>query len=102
MQESLTDDALEVIRRNMARQVSRGAIESSDAEKAIERISFGESLKAFSQSDLVIEAATEDESTKRVIFKELCPLLKPDAIAISVIGRQVSSIRRFAKCSLCV
>ncbi len=82
------DDALDVIRRNMSRQVSRGLIESGDADKAVERISFGDDFKAFGQSDLVIEAATEDESIKRVIFKELCPQLKPGAI----VGSNTSSI----------
>ena len=82
------DDALDVIRRNMSRQVGRGLIESNDAEQAIERITFGESFAAFGKSDLVIEAATEDESIKRLIFKELCPQLKPGAI----IGSNTSSI----------
>lgn len=82
------DDAIDVIRKNMTRQVSRGLIESDDAEKAISRISFGEDFKSFSQSDLVIEAATEDESIKRLIFKELCPELKPGAL----VGSNTSSI----------
>lgn len=82
------DDAVEVIRRNMSRQVGRGLIESSDAEQAIERIKFGDKFDAFGQSDLVIEAATEDESIKRLIFKELCPQLKPGAI----LGSNTSSI----------
>ena len=30
--------------------------------------------------DLVIEAATEDETVKRKIFAELCPVLKPEAM----------------------
>ncbi len=33
--------------------------------------------------DLVIEAATEDESVKRKIFIDLCPKLKPDTILAS-------------------
>jgi 3-hydroxybutyryl-CoA dehydrogenase len=31
-------------------------------------------------SDLVIEAATEDETVKRKIFAQLCPQLNPEAI----------------------
>ncbi|MGI9479286.1 MAG: 3-hydroxybutyryl-CoA dehydrogenase [Hyphomicrobiaceae bacterium] len=82
------DDAIDVIRKNMTRQVSRGVIESEQAEKAIERISFGENFESFAQSDLVIEAATEDESIKRLIFKELCPMLKNGAL----VGSNTSSI----------
>ena len=31
-------------------------------------------------ADLVIEAATEDETVKRKIFAQLCPILNPEAI----------------------
>jgi len=34
-------------------------------------------------TDLVIEAATEDESVKRKIFAQLCPILNPEAIIAS-------------------
>ena len=37
-------------------------------------------LSGFADADLVIEAATEDETVKRKIFVALCPFLKPDAI----------------------
>ncbi len=67
------DGAIEIIRKNMTRQVSRGLIESDEAEKAIGRISFGDSFKAFGDSDLVLEAATEDESVKRLIFQRPLP-----------------------------
>lgn len=82
------DAAIEVIRKNLTRQVSRGLIESDKVEHTINRISFGPSFDIFGKSDLVIEAATEDESIKRMIFKELCPHLSPDAI----IGSNTSSI----------
>lgn len=82
------DGAIEIIRKNMTRQVSRGLIESDEAEKAIGRISFSDSFKAFGDSDLVLEAATEDESVKRLIFKDLCPHLKAGAI----VGSNTSSI----------
>ena len=59
------DAAIESIRKNLGRQVGRGLIENDEAEKAIGRISFAEDFKAFGGSDLVLEAATEDESVKR-------------------------------------
>ncbi|MGO6908346.1 3-hydroxyacyl-CoA dehydrogenase NAD-binding domain-containing protein, partial [Rhizobium ruizarguesonis] len=31
-------------------------------------------------SDLVIEAATEDETVKRKIYAQVCPVLKPEAL----------------------
>ena len=37
-------------------------------------------MQGLGDADLVIEAATEDETVKRKIFVALCPFLKPDAI----------------------
>ncbi len=82
------DAAMKTIEKNLKRQVSRGIVEHGDAEKALQRITFGESFEAFAQSDLVVEAATEDEQVKRAIFQQLCPHLKPEAI----VGSNTSSI----------
>ena len=82
------DTAIETIRKNMARQVGRGIIEADAIEPAIGRISFAEDFSAFGNSDLVLEAATEDEAVKRSIFKELCPHIRRNAI----VGSNTSSI----------
>jgi 3-hydroxybutyryl-CoA dehydrogenase len=82
------DAAMKTIEKNLKRQVSRGIVEHGDAEKALKRITFGEGFEAFAQSDLVVEAATEDEQIKRAIFQQLCPHLKPEAI----VGSNTSSI----------
>jgi 3-hydroxybutyryl-CoA dehydrogenase len=82
------DTAIATIDKNLARQVASGKITEEDKKKALARISYADSLQAFSDADLVIEAATEDETVKRKIFVALCPFLKPDAI----IGTNTSSI----------
>jgi len=74
------DAALQNIEKNMSRQVASGKISEEDRDKALARISFAETLEAFADADLVVEAATEDETVKRKIFVALCPFLKPDAI----------------------
>jgi 3-hydroxybutyryl-CoA dehydrogenase len=74
------DAALQNIEKNMSRQVASGKISEEDRDKALARISFAETLQAFADADLVVEAATEDETVKRKIFVALCPFLKPDAI----------------------
>ena len=74
------DAALEKIGKNMSRQVSSGKISEEDRDKALARISFAETFQDFADADLVVEAATEDETVKRKIFVALCPFLKPDAI----------------------
>jgi 3-hydroxybutyryl-CoA dehydrogenase len=76
------------INGNMARQVSRKRISEEERQAALTRITPVDTLDAFSDCDLVIEAATEKEDVKRTIFATLCPALKPDAI----IGSNTSSI----------
>ncbi len=74
------DEALAKIDKNLARQVASGKISEEDRQKTLSRISYAETLAGLGDADLVIEAATEDETVKRKIFVALCPFLKPDAI----------------------
>ena len=68
------DNALSAtIERNMARQVSRGLITDAEMQQALKRISHAADMAAVGQADLVIEAATEDETVKRKIFADLLP-----------------------------
>ena len=75
--------AIDQIARNMERQVKRGKIDAADKDAALARIAPGGSLEIFGDSDIVIEAASENEEIKREIFKALCPLIKPQAIVCS-------------------
>ena len=74
------DAAIDLITKNLERQVSKGKISEDEKNAALGRISFAETFEGFSDADLVVEAATEDETVKRKIFVSLCPFLKPDAI----------------------
>jgi 3-hydroxybutyryl-CoA dehydrogenase len=65
---------------NLARQVSKGTIADEQRRLAVSRIVSAERFDDLAPCDLVIEAATEDESTKRQIFSTLCASLKPDAL----------------------
>ncbi|MDH3594760.1 MAG: 3-hydroxybutyryl-CoA dehydrogenase [Rhodospirillales bacterium] len=76
-------DALKTIGANMARQVAREKITEADKTAALARISTGTSLEAFKDCDVVVESVTEDEELKKDIFRELCPILKPEAIVCS-------------------
>ena len=73
-------EALATINGNMARQVSSGALGEEDRNKAIARISAAPKIEDLASLDLVIEAATEDETVKRKIYANLCPVLNPEAI----------------------
>ena len=77
------DKAMKVIENGLARQVKREKIAESDVAPALKRIKTGDTLSLFKSSDLVIEAATEDEELKKDILRELCPLMKKDAIIAS-------------------
>jgi 3-hydroxybutyryl-CoA dehydrogenase len=80
--------ALATINGNLARQVSKQRISDEERQAAIKRISAANTLEDLGNCDLVIEAATEHEDTKRKIFSALCPLLKPETI----VGTNTSSI----------
>ncbi|GJE16280.1 3-hydroxybutyryl-CoA dehydrogenase [Methylobacterium marchantiae] len=71
---------LATIDGNLARQVSKGTITDEQRRSGVSRILAAESYDDLAACDLVIEAATEDEATKRQIFTALCPSLKPDAL----------------------
>lgn len=72
--------ALETIDRNMERQVRRSIVSDSDRAQALKRIEIGHDYALFETCDIVIEAATENESIKKEIFQTLIPHLRDDAI----------------------
>ncbi|MGA3339245.1 MAG: 3-hydroxybutyryl-CoA dehydrogenase [Methylocella sp.] len=78
--EARINAGLATIAGNLARQVERKQIEPSARDAASNRITPALDFDAFGDSDLVIEAASENEEIKRKIFSKLCPSLKPTAI----------------------
>ena len=74
---------LDLIHKNLARQVSRSIIDQPAMDKAMGHIKAAKDLAAIGQMDLAIEAATENEEVKKSIFRELTPLLKADTILAS-------------------
>ena len=74
---------LEAIKRNMTRQVVRGIIDQAAMDTALGRIKPAAELQAIGGADLAIEAATENEETKKTIFKALQPYLGPDTLLAS-------------------
>ncbi|HEY4042296.1 MAG TPA: 3-hydroxyacyl-CoA dehydrogenase NAD-binding domain-containing protein, partial [Rhodopila sp.] len=80
--EALTK-AMTLIARNMDRQVNRSIITADQRDEALARIKTSTDYAAFANADMVIEAATEKEDLKRLIFKSLIPNLKPSCIVAS-------------------
>ncbi|PYB73950.1 MULTISPECIES: 3-hydroxybutyryl-CoA dehydrogenase [Rhizobium] len=71
---------LATINGNLARQVTNGKITDEQRKEALALISGSADVNDLAPADLVIEAATEDESVKRKIFATVCPVLKPEAL----------------------
>jgi len=75
--------ARETIERNLSRQVARGRIGEAEKAAALARIKTASGYADFADCDMVVEAATEKEEVKRAIFKEIVPVLRPDALIAS-------------------
>ncbi len=69
--------ALATIGKNMDRQVSKGTLSEADKQAAMSKIStYTDMAEAVAESDLVVEAATENIELKLNIFRQLdehCP-----------------------------
>ena len=74
---------LATINGHMARQVQREQIGEGERTAALGRITPIQDYTGLSDCDLVIEAATESEVTKRKIFSTLCSSLKAEALLAS-------------------
>ncbi len=74
---------LEKIDRNMEREVARGIFEPAAKAEALARITAGTDYQAFADCQLVIEAATEDETIKKAILTELVAVIAEDALIAS-------------------
>ena len=72
-----------LIEKNMHRQAGRGLIKDETIDPALKRIHPSQNLDDMKDRDLVIEAATEDESVKRKIFADLCPRLPKNTMVAS-------------------
>ncbi len=75
--------AIELIERNMDRQVSREKITQAERDQAMSRIVTTQELPEVARTDLIIEAATEQEAIKQKIFDSLLPHLADHTILTS-------------------
>jgi 3-hydroxybutyryl-CoA dehydrogenase len=77
------DHALDTIKRNVERQVKKGAVSREQGVETLARITLGGSLEPAGNADVVVEAATENPETKFAIFRELDRLAPPAALLAS-------------------
>jgi 3-hydroxybutyryl-CoA dehydrogenase len=71
---------ISLIDKLLAKDVSKGRLQPSDAEEARARIQTVDALEAMRDVDMVVEAVTENLDLKRAIFREFAAKIRPDAI----------------------
>jgi 3-hydroxybutyryl-CoA dehydrogenase len=74
------DKALVKIDGNLVRQVSRGKVSEVDRAATLGRIKTDTKLEALGDVDLIIEAASENETVKRNIFTAVCKVVRKDTL----------------------
>lgn len=75
------EKAVATIGKNLDRQVNKGLLTEEQKAQTLKNISTFTDLKeAASQSDLIVEAASENFDIKAKIFKQLDEIAKPEAI----------------------
>jgi 3-hydroxybutyryl-CoA dehydrogenase len=77
------DAGLATINGNLSRQAASQKITEEDRSKALARIHSAPDLFTLAEADLVIEAATENESLKGEILREVSSILQPETIIAS-------------------
>ncbi len=81
-QDALTK-AMAVMARNMGRQVNRSIVSSDQRDEALALVKTSTEYDMLAEADFVIEAATEKEDIKHLVFKALIPKLKPSCVLAS-------------------
>ena len=103
LHQSSLDKGLASIEKNLNRQVSKDLLTASEAKAARQRIHCHLNLsEAVKGSDIVIEAATENETLKLSIFKELDVLCDAETILATntssiAIGKIAAATQRAEK-----
>jgi 3-hydroxybutyryl-CoA dehydrogenase len=84
VEDSILERALSTIHKNLDRLIKSEKITEVEKRATLGRLKIQTGLKsAVKESDLIIEAATENETIKLKIFKEIDEHAKPDAILAS-------------------
>jgi 3-hydroxybutyryl-CoA dehydrogenase len=74
------EKATATIRSNLERQVKKGAIPADAPKQVLGRIATGTDLKAASEAEIVVEAASENPAIKFSVFEQLDRICPPTAI----------------------
>jgi 3-hydroxybutyryl-CoA dehydrogenase len=83
VEQRFLDRALETISKNLSRETSKGKITAEQEASARARITPAVDLGKLSNSDFLIEAATEKFEIKSEIFRDLDRMARPEVILAS-------------------
>ncbi|PPR08615.1 MAG: 3-hydroxybutyryl-CoA dehydrogenase [Proteobacteria bacterium] len=80
VKQEVLDSAVATITKNLDRQVSKGRLSEDDRNATLSNIATSVNYADFADCQLVIEAATENESIKEKIFASIEEAISADAI----------------------
>ena len=95
--ETALDKAIATITKNLDRQLQKGSITEETKNLTLNNITINTDLKTAKNSDIVIEAASENFNIKEKIFQQLDTICKPETILAS--NTSSISITRIAACT---
>jgi len=81
--ESALVAGLTTIKQSLDRFVAKGSMSAEEREVVLQRIAISTAMDALADTDLVVEAATEDETLKSRIFRDLDTTCRPDTLLAS-------------------
>ncbi len=99
IKQEFVDRGLATVTKILTRNVEKGKLDQAEKDAILVRIKTSVSLQDMSAADFVVEAATENESIKNQIFKDLDEICGPQVILSSntssiPIGRIAAQTRR--------
>ncbi len=102
IKEEFVARGLETITKILSRSVDKGKMSAADKSAVLDRIQTSVRLQDMSSADFVVEAATENESVKYQIFKELDAICRTGVILATntssiPIGRIAAQTKRPAE-----
>ncbi|MGI6737130.1 MAG: 3-hydroxybutyryl-CoA dehydrogenase [Anaerovoracaceae bacterium] len=78
--QSSVDRGMTTVKKNLEKLVTKERITEAEMEDAMSRLSASTDLEIVSDSDLIIEAVSEDMDDKKELMKQLDAMCEPDVI----------------------
>jgi 3-hydroxybutyryl-CoA dehydrogenase len=81
--EDLVSGGLNIVRKNLDRQVAKGTLPEIEHQAILGRIQAATALEAVADCDLIVEAIIESMAIKKVVFGELDAICQPSTLFVS-------------------